>query len=104
MAYAYLSGGIREATRACTFLASWLIAREGLKHWPESIEEYCEWWKQSRASGYRELEAFKLCFPMFETATDMCKACKLRLPFYGRGENDPAAVVAWLTTKQIRVA
>lgn len=102
--YAVLQAGMKDAGKALTMIASWLIAREGLKRWPRSIEEYSEWWGQSMAMGYRELWAFQRCFPMFEFPTELCVACKLRIPLLKRGEDDPAPVVAWLLDRKLTVA
>ena len=42
---------------------SWSIAESSLGRELESIEEYGEWWKQSRATSYREQMAFRKAFP-----------------------------------------
>jgi hypothetical protein len=104
MEYAILQAGSNEALRACTMVASWLIAREGLKRWPTNVEEYCDWWKQSLALGYRELRSFRKCFPMYSMPTELCVDCNLRIPFRIRRDNDPAAVTAYLTQRKLVVA
>lgn len=54
--------GVIKGSRVLTFIASWAIAEEALGH-PPSIEEYAEWWKESRSTVYREQARFRECFP-----------------------------------------
>ena len=100
MAYALYRAGMKEASIACTMLAAWLIAREGLGHFPRNVEEYCDWWKQSYATGYRELTSFRRAYP-FDSPTELAQAWKLRVPLLSRGERDPSFILAWLTEKKV---
>lgn len=104
MEFALLSGGIRDATVALTMIASLLIFKDREKRWPRNVDEYCEWWGQSQATGYREMRAFKRCFPMYATPSELCVACKLRVPVWLAGGDDPAVVVAYLLDRKLTVA
>lgn len=57
------AGGMRKAFRAATYLASWGPLYEQLGRVP-TVEEYCEFWKQSRATTFRESQAFNECSPV----------------------------------------
>jgi hypothetical protein len=56
------NGGIRATITALTFSLSWSTAWASLGHEP-SMEEYWDWWNQSAASAFRELEAWRKCYP-----------------------------------------
>lgn len=60
------AGGARKGARVGAFIAAWGICRDDLGRLP-TVEEYAEYWKQSRASGYREQQRFRAAFPEFET-------------------------------------
>lgn len=54
--------GFRGATRAITFIALWGTVAENMGRAP-SMEEYAEFWFKSRATSYREKQAYEVCFP-----------------------------------------
>ena len=56
------NGGVRNAFKAATYLASWGAVYRRYRRAP-TVEEYCEFWKQSRATTYRESLAFSKCSP-----------------------------------------
>ncbi len=58
-------GGFRTATKALIYLALWGTASERLGHAP-TMPEYIECWERSRATCYREKQAFEKCFPGVE--------------------------------------
>lgn len=72
--YAYRKGGWRASQKALLFAVSWMIAEVALERRIERVEEYSAWWKQSNATSYRELSAFKKCFPKFDTPRDLFDA------------------------------
>jgi hypothetical protein len=55
-------GGFRTATKALTYLALWGTVYEDLGRAP-TMPEYVEWWGRSRATCYRDKQAFEACFP-----------------------------------------
>jgi hypothetical protein len=61
-------GGFRTATKALTYLALWGTVFEDLGRAP-TMPEYVEWWGRSRATCYREKQAFEKCFPGVEVET-----------------------------------
>jgi hypothetical protein len=54
--------GMRNGVRCLSFIVSWGIVFEALGHEP-NMEEYTAYWKQSRATSYRERDAFQLVWP-----------------------------------------
>ncbi len=57
--------GWRNGGHALTFMACWWITTRSLGRPPETIDEYSDWWKQSRAKGFREQAQFRLAFPEY---------------------------------------
>lgn len=47
------TGGVRKGYRAGLYLSCWLLSSERVGH-EQTLEEYGEWWKKSRATCYRE--------------------------------------------------
>ena len=62
--------GFMKARKTLMFVACWMIVCEDLGRAPETVEEYCQWWKRSRAQGYREQATFRECVAM-ETPTPL---------------------------------
>ena len=62
--------GFRKACRVMGFIAAWGIVCESLGRPPETIDEYSDWWKQSRAKGFREQKEFRECIAL-ETPTPL---------------------------------
>lgn len=58
--------GFLKGTRVVAFIVSWAVAEEALGH-PPSLEEYADWWKESRSTAFREQARFRECFPGEET-------------------------------------
>lgn len=54
--------GVLQGGRVMTFILCWAIAEEAIGHVP-TVEEYADWWKESRATAYREQARFRQCFP-----------------------------------------
>jgi hypothetical protein len=57
--------GWRQGLRALTYVVAWGIAadREGRAL---TVEEYADYWKESRATAYREFQAFRRVWPKEE--------------------------------------
>jgi hypothetical protein len=55
--------GLRRAFRVLTFMAAWDRAKRAMCKGPITLEEYGEWWKESRATIYREQALFRQAFP-----------------------------------------
>jgi hypothetical protein len=58
--------GWYAAFRASSFLVAWMIAEDDLGP-TMSVEEYGEWWGQSRATAYRDLERWRRVVPEYGT-------------------------------------
>ena len=54
--------GVIKGSRVLAFILCWGIAEEALGH-PPTVEEYADWWKESRSTAYREQARFRECFP-----------------------------------------
>jgi hypothetical protein len=64
-------GGIRAAVRAMKFAMAWGLATAELHREPESIDEYVSVMDESRASAFRDQQAFRKCFPGQETPGEL---------------------------------
>jgi hypothetical protein len=51
--------GFKTAHQVMSFIAAWAICCEALGRAPESVDEYSDWWRQSRATGFREQQLFR---------------------------------------------
>lgn len=58
--------GILKGARVQAFIASWTIASQSMGK-PITLEEYADWWKESRATAYRHQARFREVFPGLET-------------------------------------
>jgi hypothetical protein len=58
----YRRGGLRKANKALTYVAMWVIACED-QHRELSVPEFSDFWRQSRATSYRQREALTACLP-----------------------------------------
>lgn len=48
--------------KVVAFIVMWAIAEEALGH-PPTLEEYAEWWRESRSTVFREQARFREAFP-----------------------------------------
>jgi hypothetical protein len=85
------NGGIRATISALTFALSWSTAWVSLGHEP-TMEEYWDWWNQSAASAFRELEAWRKCYPGETVSEFVVRSGQLR--------SMEAAVEAWRQADQ----
>jgi hypothetical protein len=60
--YAVEKIGFRRAMTALTYVVSWGLASDAEGR-ALTVEEHAAYWKQSRATSYRERDAFVLLFP-----------------------------------------
>ena len=67
---AIVNGGIRASVRAFKFAMGWGLAAAELRREPESIDEYSSVMDESRATAFRDQQAFRKCFPGQETPTE----------------------------------
>jgi len=67
-------GGIRATVRAFRFAMGWGLATAELGREPESIEEYASVMDESRATAFRDQQAFRKCFPGEETPANLNRA------------------------------
>lgn len=54
--------GLVKSARVITFIVAWGIAGEAVGH-PLTLEEYADWWKESRSTVFREQALFREAFP-----------------------------------------
>ena len=57
------NAGMRATTRGLKFALGWGLATVELGREPESIEEYAETMEESRATAFRDQQAFRKAFP-----------------------------------------
>ena len=74
---AVANGGLIKGYRAVGFILCWAIAEEMISH-PPTLDEYREWWKESRATAFREQAIFRECFPGETTPQRIVDAIKVR--------------------------
>ena len=71
--------GLRKTLKALTFIASWGIVYEALGRAPESIEEYAEWWRESRAKAFRDQQLFREALPGEDTPTRIYEQARVHV-------------------------
>lgn len=76
--------GFRKACRVMAFIAAWGIVCESLGRPPETVDEYSDWWKQSRATGFREQKEFRECFEGMDTPTPIWEQYSVTGMFTGK--------------------
>lgn len=59
----YHNAGIRAASRGLKFAMAWGLATAELGREPDSIEEYAATLEESRATAFRDQQAFRKAFP-----------------------------------------
>ncbi|MGB9113349.1 MAG: hypothetical protein WCF24_11570 [Acidimicrobiales bacterium] len=65
------NAGIRKTTRGLKFAMGWGLATATLGREPESVEEYAEVMDESRATAFRDQQAFREAFPNEESPARM---------------------------------
>ena len=83
--------GFRKGGQALTFAVCWWIVTRKLGRPPETVDEYSDWWKQSRATGYREQAVFRKTFPEFAGPMELAEW--LRIDVYAVDVDKSAALV-----------
>ena len=68
------NGGVRATVRAFKFAMGWGLATAELGREPESIEEYASVMDESRATAFRDQQAFRKCFPTQQTPAELNQA------------------------------
>lgn len=71
------TGSFRETAKACKLVTGWRAALYDLGRDELTIGEYVEWADpvvSSRATTYRQLEAFRKAFPRAENPNQLCAA------------------------------
>jgi hypothetical protein len=67
----FRNAGIRAASRGLKFALGWGLATAELGREPESVEEYAETMQESRATAFRDQQAFRRAFPDEESPARM---------------------------------
>ena len=62
---------MRKTNRALKFAVSWGLATAQLGREPASVEEYAEAMEESRATAFRNRQAFREAFPLEESPARM---------------------------------
>jgi hypothetical protein len=57
------NAGFRATSRALKFALGWGLATAELGREPETVEEYAETMEESRATAFRDQQAFRKAFP-----------------------------------------
>jgi hypothetical protein len=65
------NAGFRATSRALKFAMGWGLATTELGREPESVEEYAEIMEESRATAFRDQQAFREAFPAEESPARM---------------------------------
>jgi hypothetical protein len=60
------NAGFRFGSLALTYAACWAITTESLGREP-TMDEFAEWWHESRSSVYRDQAVFRKAFPTLRT-------------------------------------
>jgi hypothetical protein len=55
--------GLRKAFTVLTFMVAWDHARRAMRRETLTLEQYADWWKESRATAYRHQARFREAFP-----------------------------------------
>lgn len=69
--------GVLKGARVAQFIAQWTIATQSVGH-PITLEEYAEWWHESRATSFRHQARFREVFPMLDTPQPIANAAMAR--------------------------
>jgi hypothetical protein len=67
----FRNAGFAATARALKFALGWGLATASLGREPESVEEYAKEAQESRATAFRDQQAFRLAFPDEENPTRM---------------------------------
>ena len=62
-----MNAGMRTTTRGLKFAMGWGLATAELGREPESVEEYAEVMGESRATAFRDQQAFRQAYPNEES-------------------------------------
>lgn len=62
--------GLRRAVKVCSFVVAWGIYVEKTEG-PYTVFGYTDYWRQSRATSFRELDLFRIAFPAQEYPTEL---------------------------------
>lgn len=83
--------GFRKAVWLLQFLAAWAIAVEAHDWRPIDAEEYAEYWRISRAKGYRDLQKWRALYPNEHTPTARVLAARADIERLGASDRTEAA-------------
>src|SRR4051794_18566436 len=72
---AALHVGQVKGAKVVAFLVCWAVAEEALGH-PPTLDEYADWWNESRATAFREQARFREAFPGETTPQRLVDALK----------------------------
>jgi hypothetical protein len=68
------NAGIRKTSRALKFAMGWGLATATLGREPATVEEYAQVMQESRATAFRDQQAFREAFPEEESPARMNRA------------------------------
>ena len=60
------TGSLRKSAQVTAYISAWAVARRELGRDP-SVEEYAEYWRESRRTAFRDQERFRQAFPNLDT-------------------------------------
>jgi hypothetical protein len=64
-----------KGAKVVAFIVMWAIAEEALGH-PPTLDEYSEWWHESRSTAFREQARFRDAFPAEATPQGLVDSLK----------------------------
>lgn len=70
-------GGVLKGARVMAFIAQWTMASQSVGH-PITLDEYAEWWRETRTTAYRHQREFRELFPGMKTPQPIANAAIAR--------------------------
>jgi hypothetical protein len=75
------NAGYRDALRAMEFTMNWGMATVLLGREPETIDEYAEFAEVSRATAFRDQQAFRKAFPMLTGPAELNRRARMNAAY-----------------------
>jgi hypothetical protein len=70
-------GGVLKGGRVQAFIAAWTIASQAMGK-PITLDEYADWWRETRSTAFRHQARFREIFPELQTPQPIANAAILR--------------------------
>jgi hypothetical protein len=76
MVYLFRKLGWRKGSRVAAFIAAWGIYSDSQGSGERTLDGYAAYWRQSRATSFREQELFRLAFPQHLTPEPLWRSIR----------------------------